>query len=215
MSEFIWNSTYKNIPDELLRWFETLPNTKIYHAKETIYLEGDDANLFYYLKKGLVRVYVTSENGSKKILTIYKSHHVFGEASFFDGMPRMSSAEAIEESEVVLVNKESMLLCFQKQPTLALAMIESLSKTVRMLSSQIHQMSFMSADKRIIQFLLLETSNDNNLITYTQEEIGALVGCSRVTVSRVINDLKKQGFIQTIYGGIRISKSELLKKHLT
>lgn len=214
MTQSITENTYKAIPSELLQWFETLPGIKVYSARTTLYLEGEKAEQFYYLKKGRVRIYVTSENGAQKVLALYKSHNVFGEASFFDGMPRMSSAETIEKSEIIIVKKDDILHCFKEQPTLALAMIQSLSKTVRMLSSQIHQMSFLSADKRIIQLLLLESGAQNTVISCTQEEIGTLVGCSRVTVSRTLKKLENSGCLAISYGGITVQDSELLKYYM-
>lgn len=208
------DNTCRTIPRELLNWFETLPGARSYQPKETIYLEGAQAVQFYYLKKGRVRVYVTSGNGIQKVLTIYRNHTVFGEASFFDGMPRMTSAEAIEPSEIVVVSRDNILSCFKEQPALALAMIQSLSKTVRMLSTQIHQMSFLSADKRIIQFLLLENAEKGSHIPYTQEELGNLAGCSRVTVSRTLKMLEKAGALTLSYGGISVIQPDMLKKYL-
>ena len=71
-------------------------------------------NNFYYLKDGRVQAFVTSPDGLEKILTTYKKGEIFGEASFFDGFPRMSSAKAFSNSEIIPINKADIILYFQK-----------------------------------------------------------------------------------------------------
>lgn len=207
-------NSYQSIPTELLNWLDTLSGKRIYHPKQLIYQEQDMADHFYYLKKGEVRIYVTSPNGAQKVLAYYKLHHVFGEAAFFDGMPRMSSAEAVSHCEILPVSREVILRCFRENPHLALSMITSLSKTVRMLSSQIHQISFLSAEKRILEFLWKEYSEKKGPIRYTQEEIASLIGCSRMTVSKNLSLLRSSGCLETSYGSIILSKPDVLYKLL-
>lgn len=213
MNEEIWNQkSVEQIPEELLLWFEELNYPKKYRTGEMIYQEGEQAQEFYYVKKGRIRVFVTSENGMEKTLTVYGEHHIFGEAAFFDGLPRMSSARALTDSQIILLNKESTLLCFRQKPDLALAMIQSLSKTVRMLSQEINQISFLPAERRIASFLVKESEDGNKTITYTHEEIASLIGSTRVTVSRAISKFKKAGWIKTSYREIEVLDINNLEK---
>lgn len=202
------------IPAELLVWFENHKSKKIIGSKQIIYYEGETALQFYYLKKGRVKIFVTSEHGGMKTLTIYKENHIFGEAAFFDGMPRTTSAVTMEKCELVVINKEGILKCFHENPSLALSMITSLSKTVRMLSTQINHISFLSAHKRVAQFLLGQISSGNHKIVCSHEELGLAIGNSRITVNRILNEFRKNEWIELSYRTILVNKADELLKFL-
>lgn len=200
--------SYWNLPQEFPVWAETLSSLEHYKKNEQIYLEKEPAHHFYYLKSGRVQIYVTSQNGSEKTLAIYQKHAIFGEAAFFDGSPRMSSARAISSSQIIPIGRRDILTYFQEHPIQALSMIESLAKTVRNLSTQIHEISFLPANNRIARFLLAESRSGQNEIRYTHDEIASLVGCSRITVSRTLADFRTQGLIKTHYGHILVTDAE-------
>ena len=200
-----------DMPIELFEIFKTKP-AKIFKNNQIIYLQGEIAKNFYYLKEGRVQVFVNSPHGLEKILTTYKKGEIFGEASFFDGFPRMSSAKTSSDSEIITINKADIMSYFQREPFLALNFIELLSKKVRMLSNEIDNISFLSAEKRIVQYLLNMNLYTKCFIDCTHEDIGKTVGVGRVTVSRTLNKFSKYEWIDTKYKKILIlNKSALLE----
>lgn len=184
--------------------------TRVYWKHQMIYCQDEEAGWCYYLKKGKVRVFMSAEDGSEKTIALYKNETLFGEAAFFEGKKRTTTAIAMEESEIVVISKEQILECVQRDPTFAWSVMHSLSQTIRLLSTQINQMSFLSAKKRLAQFLI-EQSQGEEFIRCTQEELATSIGVSRVTISRELNDLKRQNIIEVCYGGIRIKEKEKLK----
>ena len=202
----------KWISKELLNRLTQIAVTRVYWEKELIYRQEEKANWCYYLKKGQVKIFVSSENGTEKTLAIYKEQMLFGEAAFFAGHPRTTNAIATKESEVLVISKENILQCFGENPMLAWSIMSSLSQTVRLLSMQINEMSFLSAKKRLLQFLISEYEKGQGVISHTQEEIGALMGVSRVTISRELRELKRAGILEIHYGKLKIKRIEELKQ---
>lgn len=203
--------SYLNLPREFPAWVETLHSQTCYRKNEQIYLEKEPAHHFYYLKSGHVRIYVSSANGTEKTLAVYRRNAIFGEAAFFDGSPRMSSARALCASQIIPIGRHEILAYLQEYPTQALSMIETLAKTVRSLSTQIHEISFLSANNRIARCLMAESDCGQKPVRCTHDEIAALAGCSRVTVSRALAAFREQGIIQTHYGEILILNAAKLK----
>ena len=202
-----------DMPVELYDTFKTKP-VKIYKNNQIIYRQGELANSFYYLKEGKIQIFVNSPEGLEKNLTIYRKREVFGEASFFDGFPRISSAKTITDSEIITINRTDILQYFKDKPFLALKFIELLSKKVRMLSNEIDNISFLSAEKRIVQFLLNMNIDENGSIDCTQEDLGKAVGVSRVTVSRILSRLSKLSWIERKYKKILILDKNALSEFL-
>ncbi|WP_423200879.1 Crp/Fnr family transcriptional regulator [Clostridium carboxidivorans] len=200
-----------DMPTKLFEIFKTKP-ARIFKNNQLIYQQGEIADNFYYLKEGIVQVFVNSSDGLEKILTIYKNGEIFGEASFFDGFPRMSSAKTLSDSEIITINKTDIMSYFQKEPFLALNFIELLSQKVRMLSNEIDNISFLSAEKRIAQYLLRMNRYTSYPINCTHEDIGKSVGVSRITVSRTLNKFSKYKWVYTKYKKILIlNKNALLE----
>ena len=84
-----------------------------YSAGQVIYLQGTTAHEFYYLIQGTARSYISSPSGGERILTIHHTGDLMGEASFFDECPRVSSAIAVTECEIVSINREHLDHVFQ------------------------------------------------------------------------------------------------------
>lgn len=192
-----------DMPTELFEAFKSKPAKK-FKSNEIIYRQGEIAEYCYFLKEGIVQAFVNSPDGLEKILTTYKKGEIFGEASFFDGFPRISSAKTFSNSEIIPINKTDIIVYFRNDPSLALNFIEFLSRKVRMLSNEIDSISFLSAEKRIARYLLNMNLYTNCSIDCTHESIGKAVGVSRVTVSRTLNKFSKNEWIDIKYRKILI-----------
>ena len=79
---------------------------------------------------------------------------------------------------------------------------------------EIENIIFNPVKDRIKRFLCTNVNYDNlndsdwiDIDTeYTHYEIGVLIGCTRVTVSKMLNELAKKGFIRVVNKRIQISK---------
>ena len=173
-----------------------------YAKGQIIYLQGQGATHLYCLRSGAVRTLITSDAGEERLLTTYGPGSSFGEASFFDGMPRGSTAEAAADCTIVRLSHDTVEHLFSQHPELASAMITYLARTVRLLSGHVDTMSFQSADKRLANLLL--NHPDTPELHVTHEDLAAALGVSRVTVSRLLGSFARHGLIRTGYGVIRI-----------
>ena len=176
-----------------------------------IYLQDTEATCFYYLKSGQVKSFIQSEDGGERVLNIYHAGSLFGEASFFDELPRVSSAVAQTACGIVPIDRELVAQEFARDPELALAMMKYLARTVRLLSGQVNQMAFRPARWRVANYLLAP-SPANGLISCTQDDIAAAVSASRVTVSRVLNEFAQKGWVELGYRTIRLAEPEPLMR---
>ncbi|MFI3252913.1 MAG: Crp/Fnr family transcriptional regulator [Eubacteriales bacterium] len=186
-------------------WLPMVENRPVlrYPSGYFIYQQECQANCFYYLKSGKVKSFIQSEEGQERVLHIYHSGAIFGEAAFFDELPRLSSALTLEKCEVISLDKTLVEIAFEKNPKLALSMMKYLARTIRILSSQVDDMAFHPAPQRVARYLLAHR-NETDTLSITQEEIAYSVSTSRVTVSRVMKNFAIQNWIATSYREIKI-----------
>lgn len=206
-------STQSHIHSELQQIFENETPVVKYSKGDILYYQGDTANCFFYLKKGKVKVFMTSEDGMEKTLSTATHGEILGEAAFFEKMPRVSCASALTNVEVVMINSDKLLLLIKEKPEIALELLGVQAARVRMLSTQIDSITFFSAEERIAQLLLQSSQkeDENNVVYLTHEEIGNIIGTSRVTVSKILSSFVKKGYIKTAYRSIIIIDKKGLK----
>lgn len=187
-------------------WTPLADGQPILHKEpgELIYLQDTRADCFYYIVSGTAKCFISSPEGEERILTLPHAGELMGEAAFFDGQPRVSSAMAVTKCQLVAVDRQHLTQVFAAHPDLAIAMLEDLARRVRMLSGHVDG-DFLQADKRIARHLLTILPWPEDTVRCTHEEIGASVGVSRVTVSRVLGEFDKRGWIKTGYKSLKLS----------
>ncbi|WP_050698828.1 Crp/Fnr family transcriptional regulator [Anaeromassilibacillus senegalensis] len=210
-SDFFLDARELRLEKNIWRVFDTLQTPRLYAKGQMIYLQGEHAEYLYYLRRGRVKVFLSSENGMEKTLTILEEGEIFGEAAFLDQLPRMSSAKALIRSEIVAVDRACLLQYFARQPALAMDLLRYLARTVRMLSAQVDHMTFLRADQRVAQLLLNLSGAEHKPVSCTHEELANLAGTSRVTVSKILGRFEKEGWIATHYRKISVTAPEQLR----
>ena len=170
---------------------ETLPEVRC-SPGHLIYLQNTEATCFYYLKKGRVKSFIQSDGGAERVLNVYQAGSLFGEASFFDQLPRVSSAAVARD------------------PELAMSMLQYLARTVRLLSEQLDDMAFRPVPWRLARFLL-SGADQLSTVHSTQDEMAASISASRVTVSRTLNDFARRGWVELGYREVRLLRPEELR----
>ena len=196
-------------------WSALLPfgTLRAVPAGTLLYLQSQPAQALYYLRSGSVKSVILSDRGEEKILRLYEAGEIFGEASFFDGLPRISTAVALTDCRVVRLGREQLATAFASLPQLGPQMLRYLALTVRLLSEHVNSMAFLGARQRVVQYLLALPRRDGS-VRVTQEEIAEAVSLSRVSVSRILRRLRDEGLVQTGYGAIRLCDPAALAAQL-
>ena len=172
-------------------------------AGQVIYWQDSPADEFYYLLRGTARSYISSPAGGERSLTLHRAGDLMGEASFFDGCPRVSSAVAVTECLIVSIDRAALDQVFHQHPELALPMLQYLARTVRLLSHHVDAATFLPAGARLARHLLTEAVTGVPF-PCTHEELGFAIGASRVTVSRLLAGFARQGLLETGYRSVTI-----------
>ncbi len=210
----IADSDTLQLPKDTSSLFNSLGTEKLYPKNTTIYHQGQQAEHFYFLKKGSVKIFFNSIEGLQKTISIVSDGSVLGEAAFFDHKPRISSAQTITPCTIISVTQKQMENAFAKDPKLAMYLLKVQAQSIRMLSAQVWGMAFSKADCRIANQLLQSQINNGKhpTVNLTHEEIGNLVGVSRVTVSKILNDFSNKGIIKTAYRYIILTDIQKLEE---
>lgn len=205
---------------QMLGVFDDMSTTKTVKKYEIIYLEGDQANNFYYLKKGKVKTYAILNNDTEKVLLIYEEGAVFGLSSFYAHETRFTSAMAITECELVVINQSILDEITIKHHEIIHALAMLLAQDLQIMTRQTIAASGDRANIRIARYLLREirrhkiaTDQDINIIKVTQDQVANQFGYSRATANRVLRNLVLNKLIKVGYGCIEVIDQERLYEY--
>lgn len=98
---------------------------------ETIFHQGEPGDEIFLVNEGRVQVFITSDTGEKIILGENTRGDVFGEISLLDGGPRTAAAVAVEQTEVLTLDRSKLLELVQRHPHVALDLLTVMGQRLR------------------------------------------------------------------------------------
>jgi uncharacterized membrane protein len=92
---------------------------------------GDPGDALYIVRQGKVELYAKDHTGAKITLTEAGPGDFFGELSLLDNGPRTATALALEDSELLVLDRGDLLLFLRKKPDAALDMLTVMGQRIR------------------------------------------------------------------------------------
>ncbi|HSA84888.1 MAG TPA: Crp/Fnr family transcriptional regulator [Nitrospira sp.] len=182
--------------------------------KHTIFSQGDAAEAVFYIQAGKVKLTVVSQQGKEAVIAILERGAFFGQSCLAGQAIRPATATAVEDSNLVRIDKEAMIRVLHEEPTFAeLFMNYLLAHTIRIEEDLVDQL-FNSSEKRLARVLLLlahfgkEGKPETVITKVSQETLAEMIGTTRSRVSFFMNKFRKMGFID--YNGELHVHSSLL-----
>jgi len=194
---------FSSTPEETLHWLARQAVTRSYESNQTIVYQNEPGYAFYIILSGRVKVVLRGEEGKEVILTTLGRGEFFGEMAVVDGLPRSAFVIAIEPTKLLIVTRDVFLTLIQRTPELALSFIRELSRRLRLADAKIESLALLDVYGRVARVLReigeKEGRKEGGSIVIdkrpTQTEIAAMAGTSRETVSRILSDFIRSGYI--------------------
>jgi uncharacterized membrane protein len=100
-------------------------------AGETLFKTGEPGDSLYVVKSGEIELFIRDTAGQKILLAIASAGEVFGELALLDRGPRTATALALNDTELLELDRDDLLLLFQKSPNAALRLLAAMSHMTR------------------------------------------------------------------------------------
>ncbi|HEV7860624.1 MAG TPA: DUF1003 domain-containing protein [Pyrinomonadaceae bacterium] len=98
---------------------------------EILFQAGEPGDSLFVVRAGEVELYIKDNVGQKIVLNNAGEGDMFGELSMLDSGPRTATALAVLESELLVLDREDLILLFQQRPSAALHMLAAMSAMTR------------------------------------------------------------------------------------
>jgi CRP/FNR family cyclic AMP-dependent transcriptional regulator len=182
---------------------------------DKIFAQGDAADAIFFLQTGKVKISVVSQGGKEAVLGLLGPPNFFGEGSLVGQSLRLSTAVALETSNVLRVEKEAMIVALHDQPDLAEKFLAALLKRNLELEEDLCDHLFNQSEKRLARVLLKlarlrdrDPLPNSKILMLSHETLAEMVGTTRARITHFMNKFRTMGLIE--YNGELHVRTELL-----
>lgn len=210
---------FSGLSDHDLETLARLAINRQFSRDSAIFWEGREAQGFFILLTGQVKLTKTSPDGKEYILRIVNPGETFGEAAVLAEAGFPATAIALEDCQTLYFPKADFLSLLTSSPTLARNMLATMSRLLFHLTKQLEDLSLKEVLSRLARYLLDRCQETHGRIAdnlsfdlpITKTHLAAYLGTISETLSRTLGRLKSMGAITEDKGRITIIDSALLQ----
>jgi len=169
---------------------------------EMVFRMGEPCESFHVVVVGQVKLYVISPAGQEKVIELVAPGHSFAEALMFLGKPCMVNAQALADSLVLTVQRQTVLDELQRDARFALRMLAGLSRRLHGLVHDVQAYSLQNGVQRVIGYLLRDQGlNEGGEAVTVSLPVSKATVASRLSLtpeyfSRVLRELEQAKLIE-------------------
>ena len=173
---------------------------------KTIFFPGDPAERIFLLRRGAVRLSRVYESGEEITVALLRENSIFGVLSLLTGQrsDRFYHAIAFTRVELLSAPAASVRKAIEEDPSVALLLLQGLSSRILQTETMIETLTHRDMSSRLVSFLLV-LCRDFGLpgeqgitidLKLSHQAIAEAIGSTRVTITRLLGDLRTAGLLE-------------------
>jgi len=193
----------------------------------TLFSEGDTCDYVYVLVSGHVTFFMHDEHGKRYTLGLVEEFSIFGDMEIFSKGPRMSHAEAHENSQVLCINAPKFNNVVKNDPDILYRIVRFYAA----LLTRLTRFSLFRDVEKQLAFILVDFARryGHNVslelgtakltkgieidVHLSQEFLGSLVGIPRQRINSILKKWEEKDWIRIRYSRVILLNEPALKKY--
>jgi CRP/FNR family transcriptional regulator, cyclic AMP receptor protein len=197
-----------DLPKDALTQLQNIKATSVYPKGALLCLEGQPPRGIFVLCTGRAKLTTTSAEGKSIILRIAEPGEVLGLTAVVSNSPYEATIETLEPSQANFISQNDFVHFVEQHPDVGMKVAQQLTHNCKCAYGEIRSIGLSnSVPEKIAKLVLRWAETPLNSprrspqeipirVTLTQEEIAQFVGTSRETVSRVLSDFRRKGWLR-------------------
>ncbi len=178
---------------------------QVYHKGQTIYQQGNPVLGMHCLNQGKVKLAKTGGDGKEHITRLVQHGSVLGLRAMLGGGQYSTSAVALDDCVICFIPRPDVLRLIQSNRQFANTLLQLLAAKLGDAEEQLLRLAYKPVRERLAEALLLVRRTFDSAagpaepftIALAREDLAALVGTAKETVSRLLTEYKDAGIIAT------------------
>ena len=209
-----------NLPFAALQKLNEIKSTATYPRSATLFIESQQPRGVFVLCTGKAKLSTSSSEGKTIITKISEPGDVLGLNATISSRPYEVTAEMLEPGQANFIARDALLQFLREHGEVALRVAEQLSRNYYTAYEEIRTLGLTNSPAEKLAKLLLswnagaEHTNGPAQVklTLTHEEIAAMIGTTRETVSRLFSGFKRKKLLELKGSTLIIRNKPALEK---
>ncbi len=193
-----------------------------FKAGDIIFHRNDPGATFFVILRGVVKIFLSSEEGQEVVLIILKEGEFMGELSLIDGEPRSASAQALEATDTLTIDRDSLLDFIGEHPRAGLNIFAVMASRFRRADGVIADCAFLDLQTRLNKMLVelvkqfgrRRGSATEIDLRLSQRDLASMVASTRESVNRLLVGLEGEGIVRLDRQRITVLRLDLLEERV-
>ncbi len=182
---------FSELTEEQLKSVYAQMQVRQYSKDSIVFYEGDEGEFLYVLLEGTVKLFKTSPKGTTIHMHNFVAPEMVALFPTLERIPFPATCEFLTDGTMGLLPLDKLYGCLNNTK-LALSLISSLLKRMKILAELLHKETIYSSEAKIADFLLNNASVFERL---KNNEIASILNMTPETLSRILTKLKKEEVI--------------------
>ena len=197
-------SIFRDLSEDDLADLSSRVRPRAVEAGAMIVSHEEKGDALFVIASGKVKVVLYGETGREIILSLLRAGDFFGEMALLDEQPRSANVVALEDAELLTLDRRAFRTHLASRPSTSLAVMAELSRRLRRADEVIGNLALLDVYARVARAIRElaqkqgEPAEGGLLIRVrpTQQEMAGLIGTSRETVNRALSDFARRGLLE-------------------
>lgn len=205
---------FEGLEDDELRRLAGITRETTLTAGSVLFEQGDESDGLYIVLSGIVRIYLTADDGREATISLLEAGEVIGEIALLDGLPRSAGAAALTDAKLFFIPTAPFNELLDTSPRLNRHLLLMLCERLRAANSQVDQAIFHDLRHRLVvllrQIAIIHGRVEKDVamvdLELTQGALAQMLGASREAVNKQLRALAKEGRIEVEGHQIKVFK---------
>ena len=188
-----------------------------YAGGQVIFQEGSRALGLYCVHSGLIKISKTGGDGKEQIVRLARGGGMLGFRGLVTGTLHSTTAVALDASVVCLVRKQDFFAEMADNRAFSGELIQLLAKALLEVEERMLHLAYKPVRERLAEALLLllrmfraEDQLVPPAFAISRDDLGALMGTTKETTTRMLSEFKAEGMLTTKGSAITILEPQRL-----
>ena len=194
---------FKDFTPAELQSVHNLAKEHKYQRGEYVFMEGQEREAIYFIRRGLIKIFKVDEEGREHIVNILGKGEMFPHVGFFQDGPYPGTAQTLEPSHLIAIRCLQFDTLIVDNPGIARKVIRVMGEKILNLQAKLQELALFDSHERVIAMLRHfaeeygrhEPNGIHVKMPITHAEMAHMIGMTRESVNRIWNQLRRDGVI--------------------
>jgi CRP-like cAMP-binding protein len=209
---------FQDLAADVLARIRGQAHAKAIRTGELFFTEGDDAEAFFVLTSGRVKLTQLTPEGHQVVLRIIGAGDAFGGAGAFGDLTYPISAQAVEPAAALVWTSATIRHVLETEPKVALNAVQFVAGRLHDLQRRHRQLMTERVERRVARALLRLVDEAGRRVEtgvqidfpVSRQDIAEMTGTTLFTVSRLVSSWEQRGILHSGRQRIILTKPHAL-----